>query len=45
MISVDGGATPVGHTAYFTVNLEPGRYAWIAESAAAQGMVREFTVQ
>jgi hypothetical protein len=35
---------PVGHTGYFTVELTPGRYAWIAESTAAQGMVREFTV-
>lgn len=35
---------PVGHTAYFTVELTPGRYAWIAESTAAQGMVREFTI-
>jgi hypothetical protein len=36
---------PVGYTAYFTVNLEPGRYAWISESAAGQGMVKEFTVE
>ena len=36
---------PVGHTAYFTVELEPGRYAWISESTAAQGMVKEFTVE
>jgi len=35
---------PVGYTAYFTVELQPGRYAWIAESAAALGMVEEFTV-
>ncbi len=36
---------PIGHTAYFTVDLEPGRYAWIAESTAAQGMVKQFTVE
>jgi hypothetical protein len=36
---------PVGHTGYFSVDLEPGRYAWISESAAAQGMVKEFTVE
>jgi len=36
---------PVGHTAYFTVELEPGRYAWISESTAALGMVKEFTVK
>ncbi len=35
---------PVGKTAYFTAYLEPGHYAFIAESAAAQGMVKEFTV-
>ena len=35
---------PVGHTAYFTVDLAPGRYAWIAESAAHKGMVREFAI-
>ncbi len=36
---------PVGYTAYFTVGLTPGRYAWISESTAAMGMVREFTVE
>jgi len=35
----------VGYTAYFTVTLEPGRYAWISESSAALGMVKEFTVE
>lgn len=35
---------PVGNTAYFTVYLRPGKYAWIAESSAARGMVKEFTV-
>ncbi|MDP2469307.1 MAG: hypothetical protein Q8W45_11420 [Candidatus Palauibacterales bacterium] len=36
---------PSGYTAFFTVDLEPGRYAWIAESGAALGMVKEFTVE
>jgi len=36
---------PAGYTAFFTVDLEPGRYAWIAESGAARGMVEEFAVE
>ena len=36
---------PVGYTAYFTMGLTPGGYAWISESTAALGMVREFTVE
>jgi hypothetical protein len=36
---------PVGYTSYFTVNLEPGRYAFISESAADKGMVEEFIVE
>lgn len=36
---------PVGHTAYFTVDVTPGNYAWIAESSAAKGMVKLFTVE
>ena len=35
---------PEGGTAYFTVDLEPGRYAWISENAG-RGMVEEFTVR
>ncbi len=37
---------PAGETAYFTVHLEPGRYAWIAEvtSPAKKGMLKTFTV-
>lgn len=35
---------PEGHTAYFTVQLEPGRYAWISESADVHEMAQEFTV-
>lgn len=36
---------PVGYTAYFTIELLPGRYAWISEVTAADGMVKEFTVR
>lgn len=34
---------PVGSTAYFTVELGPGRYLWISENAG-NGMVQAFTV-
>lgn len=42
-----GGAGQLlaGSESYFTVTLEPGRYAWVSETWGAQGMVREFTVQ
>ncbi len=42
-----GGAEQVsaGLTTYFTVTLEPGRYAWISEGYGAQGMVKEFTIE
>ena len=36
---------PVGSTAYLTIELEPGNYAWIAESGAAAGMVHRFKVE
>jgi hypothetical protein len=37
---------PAGTTGYFTIRLEPGRYAWIAEvpDPASKGMLRVFTV-
>lgn len=37
---------PAGSTGYFTVTLEPGRYAWISEVAEPQnkGMLRVFKV-
>lgn len=42
-----GGAeqVPAGHTSYFTVQLEPGRYAWVSEEYGRRGMVKEFTVE
>ncbi len=38
---------PAGSTAYFTVNLEPGQYAWISEvtSPDTKGMLKTFTVE
>lgn len=38
-----GQASP-GPASYFTVNLEPGRYAWVSEDYGRRGMVHEFTV-
>ncbi len=35
---------PVGNTEFFTVNIEPGNYAWISESYGAMGMLKKFTV-
>lgn len=35
---------PVGSTAYFTAELEPGRYLLISEYTAHQGVLHEFTV-
>lgn len=42
-----GGVRPMraGETAYMTADLEPGRYAWISEDHADQGMVETFTVE
>ena len=38
---------PAGTTGYFSVTLEPGRYAWISEvpGTSEKGMFREFTIQ
>ena len=36
---------PVGYTSYFTVDLSPGSYAWIAESGAYRGLVEKFDVE
>lgn len=35
---------PVGNTSYFSVDLKPGRYAWISEVGSDKGKVKEFTV-
>lgn len=36
---------PTGDTSYFRIDLAPGRYAWISEFGADQGMVKGFTVE
>jgi hypothetical protein len=36
---------PAGNTAYVHVTLTPGRYAWISELGADQGLVKPFTVE
>ncbi len=36
---------PVGYTSYFTVKLEPGKYAWISETTKDSNMVKEFSVE
>jgi hypothetical protein len=36
---------PAGATVYVTVDLEPGRYAWISQMTAAQGVLHEYMVQ
>lgn len=36
---------PAGATGYKTVDLEPGRYAWVSQGYGARGMVEEFTVE
>ena len=45
-VSMGGMKTlTAGHTGYVTVDLEPGRYAWVSEGYADRGMVKEFTVE
>ena len=36
---------PRGSTEYFAINLKPGRYAWISESYASAGMLKQFTAE
>jgi len=36
---------PAGQDAYFTVAVEPGRYAWVSERPAEHPMSQEFTVE
>jgi hypothetical protein len=42
-----GGAQemPAGHTAYVTVRLEPGDYAWLSEASGSAGIRKAFTVR
>lgn len=42
-----GGAGQVqaGMESYFTVDLAPGRYAWVSETWGVEGMVHEFIVE
>ena len=35
---------PMGSTAYFTVELTPGRYAWVSERSAQNPLYEEFSV-
>jgi hypothetical protein len=46
-VSFRGGSheRPAGKMLYFTVELEPGRWAWISESPDAAPLHREFNVQ
>lgn len=39
------GHMPAGNTAYVTVDLEPGRYAWLLGVPPEQGEVETFTVE
>ncbi|HEX6106752.1 MAG TPA: hypothetical protein VFZ26_14285, partial [Gemmatimonadales bacterium] len=36
---------PAGRTAYFTVDVAPGRYAWVSERPSEHPMAKEFTVE
>jgi hypothetical protein len=36
---------PAGSTAYFTMDLEPGRYAFVGEPGAGRGLVHEFVIE
>lgn len=39
------GGMPRGDTAYFTVEIAPGRYAWVSGPAGSRPMAREFVVR
>ena len=36
---------PAERTAYFSISVQPGRYAWVSERPAEHPMVQEFTVE
>lgn len=42
-----GGATAMeaGRTAYLTVNVSPGRYAWVSHASKEKGMMKTFAVE
>jgi len=42
-----GGAEDMtaGSSAYITLDLAPGNYAWVSESYGSQGIVQEFTIE
>jgi len=35
---------PKGNTAYFTIDLQPGNYAWISEQPVTDAIYKEFTI-
>jgi hypothetical protein len=35
----------VGRRAYLTVDLSPGRYAWVSDASQEKGMMKTFTVE
>lgn len=36
---------PVGHTSYFTIDLQPGEYAWLTETLASQVRAKTFSIK
>ena len=46
-VDLSGGVIPVsaGQTADPTVDLSPGRYAWVSHSSIKKGMMKTFTVE
>jgi hypothetical protein len=39
------GQMSAGGTSYVTLDVEPGRYAWVSETYGVRGMVHELTVE
>lgn len=37
--------TPAGSTVFISLELEPGRYPWISQMTAPQGLLKEFTIR
>jgi hypothetical protein len=40
-----GVIPPSGGAAYLTVDLSPGRYAWVSHASQEKGMMKTFTVE